>query len=254
MGGGGREKGQPPPVPTLRPSLPFKLSGHLGGACAASKQQAAGSRQHAGNWTRRAPGGPHSQRVPEMDKMSPRWPGDRFPHLSREGLCFSVGPPPAGSSDLVGFGPIWGLWHREKFRARAENIKTQFPSVGAFFLGGNTATQKISPRNFAFFYILYFGQPDPHRQEIAKYWGFGTFWPRMAAIGSERNSGWKTEKHKLPSPRGTFGEKHAAGRKFLPKISQLFYIFRFGRPDRHGREIAKYRGFGPFWPRTAFGT
>ena len=39
--------------------------------------------------------------------------------------------------------------------------------------------------------------------------------------------------------------------KFLPKTAQLFYILCFDRPDPQGREIAKYWGFRPFWPRAA---
>ena len=35
---------------------------------------------------------------------------------------------------------------------------------------------------------------------------------------------------------------------------QIFYNLRCGRPDPHGREIAKYGGLRPFWPRTALGT
>ena len=53
---------------------------------------------------------------------------------------FLVGPPPAGNSNLVVFGPILGLWHLGKFRARAENRKTQFPGASGTSMGKNVTT------------------------------------------------------------------------------------------------------------------
>ena len=58
----------------------------------------------------------------------------------------------------------------------------------------------------------------------------------------------------FPGARGTFGGELRTRQNFLPESAQLFYISRFGRPDPHKREIAKYRYFRPFWPRTALGT
>ena len=34
---------------------------------------------------------------------------------------------------------------------------------------------------------------------------------------------------------------------FLSEFAHLFYILGFGRPDPHGRKIAKYWFFRPFW-------
>ena len=47
------------------------------------------------------------------------------------------------------------------------------------------------------------------------------------------------------------GEKMRPPQRFLPRMAQLFYSLRFGRPDPQGREIAKYCVFRAFWPRAA---
>ena len=49
----------------------------------------------------------------------------------------------------MGFRPILGLWHLEKFRAQAENTKTQFPGAGGT-LGGNP-----DARIAQLFYVLF---------------------------------------------------------------------------------------------------
>ena len=81
-----------------------------------------------------------------------------------------VRPPPAGDSNLVGFGPILGLWHVEKFRARAENTKRNFPMLGALVGGKPSRPKSLSPKFRSLFTFLRFGRPDPHGREIAKYW------------------------------------------------------------------------------------
>ena len=58
-----------------------------------------------------------------------------------------------GNSDLVGFWPVWGCGHLEKFRARAENRKTQFLGARGTF-GKNPSAPKV--------YVLRFGRPDSH--------------------------------------------------------------------------------------------
>ena len=68
-----------------------------------------------------------------------------------------------------------------------------------------------------------------------------------------------SEKHNFPVLGALLG-----GNPDAPKVSlqncatflhfRLHYILRFGRPDPNRREIAKYRVFRPFWPRTALGT
>ena len=58
----------------------------------------------------------------------------------------------------------------------------------------------------------------------------------------------------FPGARGTFGGEIRAPQKFLPEIAQLFDFLRFGRPDSHGQEIAKYEVCRPFRPKTALGT
>ena len=93
-------------------------------------------------------------------------------------------------------------------------------------------------RNFLHFTF----RPTRHGRQIAKYWGFRTFWPR-AAFATSRNSGRETDKHNFRPPK-----------KFSPKIRFFFYSLRFGRPHPQGREIVKCWFLRPFWPRTAFGT
>ena len=68
---------------------------------------------------------------------------------------FLVGPPPVGNGDLVGFWPILGRGHLEKFRAWAKNRKTQFPGAR-----GPETEQKITTpsgmvvRKFLAVYVL----------------------------------------------------------------------------------------------------
>ena len=103
------------------------------------------------------------------------------------------------------------------------------------------------------FYVLQFGRPDPQGREIAKYGYFRPFWPRTA-FGTYRNPGrgLKMEKHNYPALGVPKSKKiYHAIRYGCP---QLCYSLRFARPDPHGREIAKYEYFRPFWPRAALGT
>ena len=80
---------------------------------------------------------------------------------------FLVRPPPAVNSNLAVFWPILGLWHLEKFRAQAENTKTQFPGARVTFMGGKCdhAIQdgypQLSPE------LLFFSRWDSHRPEMA---------------------------------------------------------------------------------------
>ena len=122
---------------------------------------------------------------------------DGFPQLSREQVFFRSDPHVVGNGGLVGFWPVLGRRHLEKFRARAENSKTQFPGAGGTFGGELCPPKKFLPEIAQLFYCLCFGRLDPHGWEIAKYWFFRPFWPR-AALGTSRNSGPKTEKHKQP--------------------------------------------------------
>ena len=72
-------------------------------------------------------------------------------------------------------------------------------------------------------------------------------------LGTWRNSGPKTEKYNFPELGAllAFRKKIRPPQKILPKGAQLFYILCFGRTDGQGRLIAKYGGFGHFWPRAA---
>ena len=77
-----------------------------------------------------------------------------------------VGPPPVGNGGLVVFRPVLGLGHLEKFRARAKNIKTQFPEAR----GPETEKKSYHAVRDGFmqlFYILRFGAG---KREIRGFW------------------------------------------------------------------------------------
>ena len=119
--------------------------------------------------------------------------------------------------------------HLKKFRARADNAKTQIPGAR----GPETEKKNITPSAMVvrkFFtllvYALCFGRPDPQGREIAKYGGFRPFWPRTA-FGTQINPGrgLKTKNHNFPA-LGSRSRKKISGmvvRNFL-----TFYIL----PDR----------------------
>ena len=93
-------------------------------------------------------------------KMLPRYLGWFFATFWGN-TFFLVGPPPAGNSDLVGFWPILGLWHLKKFRAQAENTKTQFPGARGTFMRGNvTALSAMVFRNFLAKVFCLVGSPQ----------------------------------------------------------------------------------------------
>ena len=116
-------------------------------------------------------------------------------------LYVLAGRTPAGgisqNTGILGHFGLGRLWHLQKSRGWAENGKMQFPSARGTFWGNIRTPHKFLPESAQFFYISCFGRPDPHWQEIAKYGVLRPFWPR-AALGTERNSGRKTEKHKQP--------------------------------------------------------
>ena len=127
--------------------------------------------------------------------MLPRYPG-WFSATFWGTTFFSVGPPPVGNGDLVVCWPVLGLGHVEKLRARAENIKTQFPGARA------PETEKENlPRDPRWLSATFFHFP---------------FWPTGPAgvgnFGTQRNPGrgLKTEKKRnfsvLVVPKGGGGE------------------------------------------------
>ena len=108
-------------------------------------------------------------------KPLPRYPG-WFSANFLATTFFLVGPPPARSSNLVGFWPILGLWHLDKFQAGAENTKTQFPGARGTFMGNR------------FYHAFRDGFPQRSRESLffartptgRNYrfsGGFGPFWP-----------------------------------------------------------------------------
>ena len=153
-----------------------------------------------------SPAGPFpGPEQPKPKKKLPRYPG-QFPAT----FFFLSDPHVVGNSDLPGVLPVLGRGHLDKFRARAENRKTQFPGARGTFGGDLRPPQKFLPEIAQLFYILRFGRPDPNGREIAKCW---PFWPR-AAHGTWRNSGPKTENRNFPELGGLLGANPSA-----PKVS-----------------------------------
>ena len=129
----------------------------MGGGWASSKQA---SKQQASKQLCRALSGPQSNRRPEIEKNVTALSGMVFRNFCGTNF-FLVGPPPVGNGDLVVFWPVLGLGHLEKFRARAENRKTQFPGARGTFGEKVCPPQNFLPEIAQPFYILCFGRPDP---------------------------------------------------------------------------------------------
>ena len=152
----------------------------------------------------------------------------------RNGNNFFFGrTPPVRNGNLVVLWPVMGLGHLEKFQARAENRKTQFP--GARGPEMKKKFLRIWDGFPQLFYNLCFGRPSPQGREIAKYGDLRPFWPRKA-FGTERNlgRGLKTEKHNFPA-LGVLKSKKKLPR-YLGWLSATFLRLTFGPtgPPRAG--------------------
>ena len=112
-------------------------------------QQASKQQQLAPQGPGRAPQPKGSQNG--TDNFTP--PSGLVTHKFIGNRLFSVGPLPAGNRGSVVFWPIVGLWHLEKFRARAENKKTQSPGAPGTF------GEKIRPPKKCF--SSNFRNPEP---------------------------------------------------------------------------------------------
>ena len=88
---------------------------------------------------------------------------DGFAQLSQEQLLFRSDPHVVGNNDLLGFWPVLGRGHLEKFRARAENRKTQFPGAKGTFGRENPSAPDVSPKNCATFLHFAFWPTGPPR-------------------------------------------------------------------------------------------
>ena len=163
--------------------------------------------------------GPGATGVPRSKKSVATPSGGRLPAtFPGNKSFFLVGPPPVGNGDLVVLRPVRGLGHVAKFRGQALNRKAHLPEAR----GPQTKTKvaTLSGMGFRDFFL-----PGP-----------------------------RAGNHKIRVFQGHFGLGRALALTFLPGSAQLFNIARSGRPDPHGREIAKYGGFRSLWPRTALGT
>ena len=100
--------------------------------------------------------------------MLPRYPGWFSANLSGT-TFFSVGPPAVGNGDLLAFWPVLALG-TEKFWARVENTKVQFPGARGTFFGEKSSRPKIfSPklRNFVLHFAFWpTGPPGAGNREI----------------------------------------------------------------------------------------
>ena len=143
------------------------------------------------------------------------------------------------------FGPILGLWDLEKFRARAGNTETQFPAARGTFGREIRLPAKFHPEilHFFTFYVLADCTPTGRKSRNNGFLFYFGLW--------HLNSGRKKEKLNFPVLGALLVGKSGRPKSFSPKLRNFYF---FGRPDPQGREIAKYWGFGPFWPRTALGT
>ena len=112
--------------------------------------------------------GPRATGVPESKKKCYHAIRDGFPQFLREHLFSRSDPHVVGNGDFLGFRPVLGRGYLEKFRARAENRKMQFPGARALLGKKICPPQNLLPKSAQLFYILRFGQPDPHGREIPK--------------------------------------------------------------------------------------
>ena len=137
--------------------------------------------------------------------MSPRSPGDGFPHLSLKRVFFPSDP------------------HRSETaisRTSAGNTKMQFPGARGPAMEQNCyrAIPGIGSR------ILlghdFFFRSDPHRPEIAIQWGLGPPW----ACGTWRNSGpgRQTRKRTFLVLGALFGGKSGRPKSFSSKVRNFF--------------------------------
>ena len=125
---------------------------------------------------------PEQQGPRNRKKMLPRYPGwlsATFLHL-RFDQPDSQGREIAKCWFLRPFWPRAAPWQLEKLRT--ETRKMQYTGAGALF-GKNPVRPKSFSQKGQLFYMLHFGQTDPHRREIAKYGVSRHFWPR-AALGT----------------------------------------------------------------------
>ena len=110
--------------------------------------------------------------------MLPRYPG-WFSTNFLVTTFFRSDPHVVGNGDLVGFWPVLGVGHLEKFWARTKNRETQSPDARGPKTGGGSY-HAIRDGCAQLFYILRFDRPDPHGRENAKYEDFVPFWLRTA--------------------------------------------------------------------------
>ena len=83
-----------------------------------------------------------------------------------------VGPTAVGNGDLVGFWPILGRRHLDKFQAQAENRKPQFPDARGPETGEKVITLSgMVVRNFLTLYVLTDRTPTDGKTQNTRIFG-----------------------------------------------------------------------------------
>ena len=167
---------------------------------------------------------------------------DNFPQLSREQLFFRSDPQVGAKGDLLGFWPVLGRGHAEKFRAQVENRKTQFSGARGPKIEEKKGTtlSGMVVRNFFTFHVLPNRTPRGGKSKTTGILGRFGLWHLKQSWARVENG-----EMQLAGARGleTENKGYHAIRDGCP---QLFYILCFDRPNPQGQEIAKYWFLGPF--------
>ena len=125
---------------------------------------------------------------------------DKFAQLSWEQIFFRSDPQVAAKGDLLGFWPVLGRGHLEKFRARVKNGKTRFPGARGTFGGKNRPPHKFLGKIAHLFYILRFDRPGPRGGKSQNTGDLVVFW-----VWTKRNFTGKRQMRK--SAPWALGEK-----------------------------------------------
>ena len=130
-----------------------------------SKQATSNNQPH------RALSGPQSRRGPKIEKKNVTM-RDNVPQLSQEQLFFRSDPQVGTKGDLLGFWPVLGCGHLEKFQAQKQK-KTQF-----FRRWGSQNREKKLPRYPGWLSATFLRRVFPERNPRGgKSWNSGFLGP-----------------------------------------------------------------------------
>ena len=126
------------------------------------------------------------------------------------------------------------------------NRKTQLPGARGTFGGETCLPRKFLPEIAQLFSLLHFGRPDPHGREIAKNTGvFRPFSPRTA-LGTQRNSGSKTEKHNFPELGALLGGQSVRPKSLSMNLRNFFTFCVLANRTATGGKSQNTGSLGPF--------